>query len=373
MASNATNLITAYSQYYAKANETNAHNLYENLIAYDFTDYQSFCTDVLPLYHMADTVGDHFTLESNGSSGEYRQYLFGPLPRLWLKLVEEYTRKPHGQGSIVNLVDCFPEFFDCKHCTLLPVEDGITICTKIVTNFSQPSILKILDGAFATLTDQYGELTVLGKPNRFLYLNGLPGWKELVEKYRLKLTSTGWEPFYSNSVFVNDTMVNWKTGVNFYTCESGHKHCLPIFVRTSDGYVNLLNLKDKQVRAIDDEWLVGPQKVCDCGKPAIDFVFTPHIDNTIKNSRGIIYKCDMASQLTGSYRNLQFIQEGDTIIVAFCGNMTSNDVSIIERMFDEFAIKMKIGTVNRVGLHKFPSFWNGSSVSERVSMYLPFL
>lgn len=160
-----------------------------------------------------------------------------------------------------------------------------------------------------------------------------------------------------NGIYVNNKMVNWKTGVNFFTCRYGVRHHLPIFAHRDGRYYNLLNLFNKDGYPVDDFFeIVGPQYWCKCGRLAIPFRFIPHIANCPLLDGQPYYRPDLATKFVGHYYNYQIIQVGNTNHIYY---IPLSDVFDDPELPNQVLHKGYACVIGR----KRPSFWRCDSIA----------
>ncbi len=155
----------------------------------------------------------------------------------------------------------------------------------------------------------------------------------------------------SQNFTFNDQMINWKSGVNFFTCSHNRKHFLPIFAARNGGYYNLLNLKRFWI-PVDDLFEVQGFEDCACGKPAPILNFIPHVSNFI-DYRQVM---GMANHLNSKFRWIQIVQHKDIKVMyetSLGTDITPEDVATIKKLGD---VSFHKGDYLQIG-NKFPSFW----------------
>lgn len=333
-------ILDRYADYYARPCPVTATKLFRAVRDYDFADYTDFLADVQRLPRVR-TAGDKF--KTNGSTGfGYTEYAFGPCPQFWLSEIEKTLRSPWGGDDAVYLNEVFP--------VPNPFPSAFTPPNWLNLNFDDPHAPDVLG------TVPPGR-TLVALPNRFLYMLARPDYVEILKNYHL--TSLGWEPFFPPTLPVNDQMINWKSGFNFYTCAAGERHSLPIFL-PGQFTRNLLNLaSDDGCR--DD--LIEYQGVADClcGRRRAVFHFVPHAAHQIGGS------VDLAGQLRSVYKNLQFIQTGAELAVCH----TTRDFFDAELLQNYWGRELKFcpGEVFFLGRTcKLPPFWNNLQGRRRVTL-----
>jgi len=158
-------------------------------------------------------------------------------------------------------------------------------------------------------------------------------------------------------IHLNDQMIDWKSGINFYTCKYNKKHFLPTFSIGKNEYKNIINLTD-YVSKKEDYIKINPNVIkCECGRERCEFEFIPHYKNFLD---GFDYNelMDLRNKLISKFRWIQFIQIKKIIHVYYEININSNlqneDIDIINEIFNE-PVFLK-GKFFKVGL-KTPAFW----------------
>jgi hypothetical protein len=157
-----------------------------------------------------------------------------------------------------------------------------------------------------------------------------------LEQFRSKLTnfhvlSSGYDAFFkSHGVYVNDCVIDWQTGLNFYTCKHNKRHFLPIF-SIRDGYIrNLINICSRPIPISDLFTITGSAENCPCGKKYIPFTYIPHIKAAITKNDQYYYDLSLINYLESDYYSIQFIQNNDEILILYRGKyMTENDKSFL--------------------------------------------
>lgn len=166
-------------------------------------------------------------------------------------------------------------------------------------------------------------------------------------------TNTDWEIFGRFDLLkfpVKDQMIDWSTGINFYTCSTGYKHFLPIFYLNNKKSSNLLNLSQIE-KTVDDSLEIKEQTICSCGKNRPIFDFQSHPCHHLKIDRDIIFL------LEGSYYNFQLIKLND-ILYFFRINDNPNVDNIIDKLTsDGYSVKDMPNQFCRVGAKTY-NFWN---------------
>jgi hypothetical protein len=169
--------------------------------------------------------------------------------------------------------------------------------------------------------------------------------------------------FMKRQIHLNDQMIDWKSGINFYTCTNNQKHFLPLFSIRKNHYKNLLNLTDYK-SSKDDFIKINPKPIkCECGKIRCEFEFIPHYKNFID---GFNYEdcLDFANKISSQIRWFQIIQINKKMHVFYENNQNHNLLDVDAEKIDIMFNKPKYirGQKFRVG-SKIPAFWKITDAS----------
>jgi hypothetical protein len=173
--------------------------------------------------------------------------------------------------------------------------------------------------------------------------------------------STG-EPMMFNrslcsDIYLNDKMINWRSGLNFWTCRHGGSHWLPLFTRRSGRLYNLLNLADKSGIEEDDLHSLEPGDVCRCGVRSGKVNVVSHYRNSpVRRSLADVQS--LFNRLEGTYFNFQYIETTDGSHLLYTA-LKGNDESILREWSD---CRLWPGSFMKVG-RKRPAIWKMSSFS----------
>lgn len=213
-----------------------------------------------------------------------------------------------------------------------------------------------------------GPVNILGTPRDFMRPSTDPRFNEWVENnphlFNL-IVNMYWEPFFHfGTIPTNDQMVDWRSGLNFYTCEKGNKHVLQIYIEKEGLTRNLLNVASNWVPK-SDKFEIKNYFLCPCGKLAANLEFIPHYQNMIIDRHGeYFYEPDIVKQLKGTYKTLQFYQDpaDSRIFVAFVsqsGKLHSKDSEYIGDLLSTrgFDFSLLPYRAIRSGDQKYPTFW----------------
>jgi hypothetical protein len=269
--------VEAYRLYYRTGR---IRPLAEYLFWYDFSDYDAAMAEAAALKaaHRRDSPGDPVTLNSSGTTtGVSTPYPFRPVSML--AAVEVLLKNPLAaplgvwvreahQHAWRSPDTCRPGGHLGRVQFNLKLADGGTNAAALV-------------GLLRSSPDQ---AAIYCRPNAALTLSRDPAFSEYLGGGHnlLCLATSDWEPAYdaawfrSRGVYVNDNMIDWQTGLNFYTCPNGGRHFLPMFHGRGAAFDNLLNLEqDAPATAGDDAEVTGPER-CVCGRRKLGLRFVPH-------------------------------------------------------------------------------------------------
>lgn len=344
------NLINLYYNYYDTPNEENRDALTEEILRNSIP-----CPiNIIPSFTQN---GDNSTLISNGSTYNVgTRYKFGPYPEHWIYKIE---RKLRGNGVIV-CINSPLQFLSstisnkCEKIKNHPQYDFILTCD---VRYNHKTILEDLYNIYL----EFGPINLVTHPHIWLYVFSN---QEYIESFNIKwiksITNTDSDLFFKTNLgfYINDQMVNWQTGINFYTCQYGKKHSLPIFHQHN--HINLLN--QNTINKNDDIYKANNNAfLCNCGKEAIEFEFIPHKNNQIQIDETIYRPLELANKLNSNYINLQFHQIDDTIDIYYSTGkyrMTKEDKEIVKHCFKKFKTRFYPNSLFYIG-RKIITFWKG--------------
>lgn len=257
----------------------------------------------------ASTANASIFKTSGSMSGSRRDYLFAP--HSVLQSIERFCKHPHGKVFTILLANRNTEF---GHEPLDEVYDHFLygrFCPEVVSFFC---------GVLRDLRLRHGKLAIWPeRPNVLLYLNSFAEFRDFIVDQQVEIITTGCVPFFKKDellaagMHINNNMISWFDGLNFYTCRYNRKHCLPIFA-LDDGVIFLLNACCRSRQQPDDYFEASAAGICHCDKTAYDLKFRPHVSRLPD-----IYDEDLAEKLAGHYQNLQFIQTESDLYIYHVG------------------------------------------------------
>jgi hypothetical protein len=290
-----------------------------------------------------------FFRTSGTTRGVQRIYRFGPNSQLWVWALWQIMRYPFEWRVVVKLnTDWTSE----QMPTLAPHNEGLfqyVINCGILNSTYVPELLEIL----GRLLRQYTNLSLLAVPDSFLYLNRQPVFQQfaLEHRHHFNLMSWMWEPFFARQelqrcgVHFSDAMIDWATGLNFFTCRAGYQHTCPIFARNESRLINLLNLMPPPGDwGIDDEDVFKAVDVerCECGANRLLYTFIPHQSVAMQTPSGqILYDIGLAERLNSMLQVVQFIQRENRVSVYYKAEGKFLDERLLESYFSNHGFDVR--------------------------------
>lgn len=309
---NKQDLIAAYKTFYQTANPDN--DFLTALKEYDLSDYTAAMDELSAFQPYA--CGKVLKLRTNGSTtGVIQEYKLGPIALI--PQIESALQTNGKEYSVWINAYAEPHTPDLINASLL-IHD-ITFNLKLQFHNTN-------------LTSLVNHLKTVDRPIRFackpfsmLYLAQCPEFLNLVERFKVTSISTSdWEPLFKKNelkkrgVHINDHMIDWYTGLNFYHCTHNHVHFLPTFAFKDNKIRSLINLTTIKWRDSDDTITLGNVIPCSCGKNRMEFSIIPHHIHQISNyfhMKNAIYQT--LEELTDPYINLQFVEQNNAMNILY--------------------------------------------------------
>lgn len=351
-------MLRSYSDYLSYPTVKNLQSFVELAADYDFTDYAFMQEEMLRLYRRSIPNDDNSVAYSNGSTGTNNKYYFGPNRYCCIYFIEHILR---GGQDQTFLLSTFPWMKIGK--SFWESSSGLKKISCDIRDSRNIGFL--LDYLHKT------KVILITHPNTMLYLSGSDEFVNGTGS-DMVLTSTDWEPFYDRRKFkckVNDQMIDWKSGINFYTCRSGQYHFLPIFVQNKDKCFNLLNFNNKNGSTTDDFFELGNRVLCNCGKTRMEFKFIPHWKKCPVINGKIFYDLSIVQKLEQQLYNIQFLQKEPEKITVVYSARNGEKIKIPDIGCEVELLNDHIFWVgNR---QKYCSFWRGdySMSNTRLRLY----
>lgn len=280
------NLVNAYKQYYRNQTVKAFEDLFKCMVDYDFHSYHDEVRKVYAMWRETRCLGESKSLLSSGSSaGVRRKYDFGPNFQLVRLMVEGFLRMSRYKTLLVAYSKGlkFPLFTEDRN----PPQYDF----QIVGDWSARDHVDCMFDQIEKLFSEFGPINICALPCVWLGLTCSPYFSTMSAESRHRVNAfvnTDSTPcFRRPSCPTRDQMVDWGSGVNFYTCSSGERHFLPMFFSPEPTRsCNLINIK-KPSRPCDDLVILGDRvESCSCGLPKIRLDFVPHRNNFPVDSFG---------------------------------------------------------------------------------------
>lgn len=359
-------LTDAYESYLLRPSIKNGAILLKAIKSYNFANYTGDMYRMLRLYRDRHRLPIHTVIRSNGSTRVDTEYNFGPHRDWWIHEIESHLWQNNG-SPLIYIKDPYPyaplgyEFQNLDNAMRISLRhpDAIGQLIKLFRD-RQPACYRALPSIYLYLC----------RSDRFLDFLASEG-----HKYITRFISTDLDAFYDEYKFnqcgfrINDQMINWRSGLNFYTCNAGTRHFLPIFMRANNRYYNFLNLARARGVEIDDFFEVtGPLAMCKCNIPYFPFNFVPHIKNCSMVSGIPFYDLTIARRLIGQYFSCQFYSDANgQLHIYYVAEDGTDDLAI----FNSYNAQLHSGRTFVVGSrHKKPTFWSGIMTDFKPVAYL---
>jgi hypothetical protein len=350
-------LIEAYREYYTHLNRESACNLLTAISLYDFQSYEDFNSELWDLHRKVDfktILSTSRIMTSSGSLGQQRDYEWGPWANEWIRWIEGFVKNPEARPLVFVRTNFSPQSESYLQGGFSIERADYLYSQQIM--FEVKFVSQLLDFCLEN------PHSILGSyPTTFLYLLRDPYFLTVQNG----LFSTDYEGFYPSSLYINDNMVDWTSGCNFYTCFFNRRHFLPIFAQKNGSVKNLLNLACGELPCSDLFDVEPGPKQCGCGRMFLSFRFVPHLANAIHKPDGsILYDLSLADRLQAQYSNFQIVQQDGLIYLLYVSkdrrvrdDMDFLRVYLREQGFDRVEV-LKNRYVVTGGSYKLSAFYN---------------
>lgn len=368
-------LCRSYEKYYQNPRYW-GKQLWQDILEYDYCDYDEFCNDILSLRRSIESGHkDCLMLKTGGSLGTRREYAFGPQPHSWLSNVEKRLKFPFRTENVKSfwITGGFPNW---RKYPAIHKEQPFGPYTNAI--LQNETMMQDCIRLYENIIEEFGLVHLVARPEKFLFLLS---HQEFVERVLNKLGSkivslinTDGPPFFNSKVlsqyniFFNDQMINWETGVNFYTCRNGHKHFLPIFVYHQYQSTNLLNLCNTSMVETDDFVSIEPTIIkCQCGVNRLRIDFIGHCKNCPVINGNAFIDLSIAESLTSNAINLQFVQN-ENVINIYCIEINDTDKNFLDSYWQKLGLTVQFHEdwfATSKAERKIPHFWRGNDLIYR--------
>jgi hypothetical protein len=216
------------------------------------------------------------------------------------------TYYPFGPAEIIYPFEYFIKNLNYKtfHLELQMSHDEIINCGTSALMMNLINFCYKKTSEIFNFIPKNEKINLFARPKTWLYLLKNDHFIEDLNKYKeniYSLISTDYPALFPKDkipepIFLNDNCIDWRTGVNFYTCKYKNKHSVPCYLETQKGICNLLNLGKNKLIGPEVDYIEITEKKCECGKKICFF-----------KSRYIEDPCEkIINKLNDNYLNLQF-------------------------------------------------------------------
>lgn len=340
---NTDELIQLYKEYF-KYGETLVDSLVYGLTKYTFDDLEKLWNF---LNHcQIQTFKPNSKLKTNS------KFFYDFYPRCIVEKIEEKLRFQRPYDNIIFITDQIT-----KNPRNLYVNKTDRFSYIVGNSCNEKDFL------FAIESNIKNKTYIHGQPNS---LHQIANNIDFVSKYQdkiLGLINTDSPCFVGKkfldkyNIHLNDQMIDWTSGLNFYTCTFGKKHFLPTFTKHKNSYRNVVNLCAKNFVTSDFLKVNLNRILCDCGKYRCDSYFLPHKKNWI----GHFNYCEVLSWsniLSKEFRSFQIIQDKGKLNIFYrlsSGHVSNDIIQFFEHKLGNLTWNhqqaIKIGA-------KIPAIWN---------------
>jgi hypothetical protein len=331
-------LVRHYREYYREQTPAAFDNLFRCMLDYDFSSYRDDMRRVSAMWREAKCVGESKTLFSGGSStGIRRSYEFGPnFPQARL-LVEGFLRMSHKKTLLLaHSTDINTPSF--KHRPNPPQYDF-----DLIGNWQRLDHLDFLFDSVERLNELFGSINICALPAVWLGLTCDPEFVTRAERKAIGINALvntdDTKCFRRIKCRTRDQMIDWSSGVNFYTCDAGRYHFLPTFFCSDRSSFSLINLKKSSKDQNDLLTIRHEDVTCPCGRPGVFLDFVPHKDN-FPFCGGRFFEPERILENIPDYTSrLQIYQDGERQVKIFYSSNKAVDLSILIRHLKNLGIE----------------------------------
>lgn len=302
-------LVRYYRQYYREQTTDAFDSLFACMLDYDFSSYHDDMKRVYAMWREAKCAGDVFKLKSGGStSGVPGAYYFGPNFKHVRFAIEGFLRMSHNKTILIGGAPGLDVVL-YREENNWPQFDMQVMC-----DWNNATSVEKFFALFESIFSSWGPLNLVALPALWLSLTYDPVFLDWANNNTSKIgalvNTDSTKCFNKTACRTRDQMMDWGSGVNFYTCELGLYHFLPTFFCSSDDCANLVNLK-RSARSVDDLISLDEEVVlCGCGRPTLRMRFIPHKHNFPVDESGRFVDLDgMYEFIPPLIESLQIYQE----------------------------------------------------------------
>ena len=363
------NIVESYARYIESQDEGSVDELFGAMLSYDFAGYDADILEMARIHERANPQADGAEfLRTNGSTrGVQRTYEFRPHFARWAGHIESFLRALY----------CGPSIMLCCRIGSGRPPNGLSI-TEVDNNkrhydasgnLLEDDQLHDLFRHIKGIHGERGKVSLSAFPDVWNMLFSNPSFNHLCEENRDRisfLVNSDFEMLFRNDEFlIRDQMINWSSGLNFYTCEAGAKHFLPMF-QSCGGCINLLNTAAE--RDGSDSVHLEPPGRCSCGRAFVPMQIGFHRKNTILglDGRGMDFS-PLRGRLKGRYATLQIHQDEMgrvTVFMTPVGQKNDGDLELLNSFFSGFEMSVDFNRYFEVGSKRY-CFWRSAHVEAK--------
>lgn len=362
-------LVRSYREYYREQTPRSVDALFDAMLDYDYSSYHEDMSRVLAMWREARRTGDAVRLSSNGSTtGTPRAFDFSPHFRLWRFKVEPFLR---GMESKTIMVVAQLGFGALPRFGVSEDPGSSQKHFDAVGNWFKGEDLESLFGFVEEASRTHGPVNLYAMPDVWTCLVTNPHFVGLAGEHGRSIRAFVNGDFDAHfrrvGFYVRDQMVDWGSGLNFFDCEAGTRHFLPIFHFGASHCVNLLNLHRAEGSSDDLVLFEGRPSVCRCGRPYFPArVMLHHRHLIVGRNRRPVGLAPLYQSLSARYASLQFHQdESDRVTALFTSiGDVGDDPKKIADFFGEFGLEMSFtrDKYYSIGRKRFGA-WRSPSVA----------
>jgi hypothetical protein len=376
-------LVEYYKEYYREQTPETFDDLFRCMLDYDFSSYKDDMRRICSMRSETRCLGESCTLRSGGSiSGSGGTlYDFGPNFKHICWSIEKFLRLGH-QKTIL-LAD---PGFGSMYSTPLVVDSETPSSwydLSVTADWTRDRSIEVLEENIDSMYSEWGRVNISSLFNLWLFFTNDPSFRRMASRNASKLNalinSDGPVAFNDIECRTHDQMMEWSSCTNFYQCDRGHMHFLPIFFNKDGINSSLINLK-RSNKSFDDLFVADESPVlCDCGKNRIPFSFIPHADALPKDFLGrTVDFSGLPKSMWPGVLSFQILQDKeDTLVFYSCRDGADLGLSKAYRAVEP----LNLGEMQFVSSKYFmagrkcPIFWRGtpSAVYDFYERRVPWL
>lgn len=349
--------MSVLKQYIRFLEEGNASGLIESLMHDPDTD------GIREIYEESYTE-DVFNIRSNGSSGRNTEYKFGP-SRSVVPLMESVMRGMKSVEGLIRLNSSFP-FYDTTRFELIELLDKSFLLKLDLTSKKSVEFFK---------KSVPPESTIETQPHicRMMLI-----YDEIIDHIKnnnIKVFSTCDDLSVTKEISIRNRMIDWKTGVNFFECDFGSLHFLPIWFEENGKSFNLLNTADKKGHEISDIFRAKSFHMCKCGKRAADIHFVSHFQFKPSTKKGIVFDFqtieDISHNIPKNTLHIQFVEHENKLNI-LVDTPREFDPDPFKEIFSKEIVVLNKKAF-RIGGYKMPFLWKAENYFNPIGTINPII